>query len=52
MCSSDLLVSCVVLPLELVLYSFVGAAVLNAVIAWNFRIQQTGNTPAGAAEAA
>lgn len=46
------LVSCVVLPLELVLYSFVGAAVLNAVIAWNFRIQQTGNTPAGAAKAA
>ena len=46
------LVSCVLLPLELVLYSFVGAAVLNAVIAWNFRIQQTGNTPAGAAKAA
>ncbi|MBE9636789.1 YitT family protein [Salipiger mangrovisoli] len=36
------LVSCFVLPLELVGYSFVGAAVLNAVIAWNFRIQQTG----------
>ncbi|MCA0938772.1 YitT family protein [Salipiger pacificus] len=46
------LVSCFVLPLELVVYSFVGAAVLNAVIAWNFRIQQTGNTPAGAPEAA
>ncbi|WP_353474767.1 YitT family protein [Salipiger sp. H15] len=36
------LVSLFVLPLELVFYSFVGAAVLNAVIAWNFRIQQAG----------
>lgn len=45
-------VSCFVLPFELLLYSFVGAAVLNAVIAWNFRIHQAGVSPDAPARAA
>ncbi|NDV99941.1 YitT family protein [Salipiger sp. PrR002] len=38
-----------VLPLDLILYSALGAAVLNAVIAWNFRIHQSGASPDQAA---
>ena len=34
-----------VLPLEAIVASFFGAVVLNAVIAWNFRIHQSGADP-------
>jgi len=33
--------ACFVLPFSHVFYSFVGAALLNAMIAWNFRIEQS-----------
>ena len=35
-------ISLFVLDFEQVLYSFIGAVILNAIIAWNFRIDQVG----------
>lgn len=37
--------ACFVLPLTHVFYSFIGAALVNAIIAWNFRIDQARSEP-------
>ncbi|MDC0738353.1 YitT family protein [Cognatishimia sp. SS12] len=39
------LVAAAMMPLVLVLYSFVGAVVMNLMIAWNFQISQSGQSP-------
>jgi len=39
------LAACFVLPLTHVAYSFIGAALINAIIAWNFRIDQSQGKP-------
>ncbi len=38
------LAACFILPPEKILYSFAGAAVLNAIVAWNFKIAQSSPT--------